>query len=235
MCALFMCTRCTILTTPPSPIATRVIVGDPPSSRACAGPTSPGGSDDAAAFMNRCRYVHAPGSSHENSVSAVDPGEASTSIVSSPVSFPRDENESDAFGCVVIAMVMGAHGHSRSSTISRSAVVGIANAFLSPLKTSSASAADVVDHPSTSGAMDACVHMRADRPCGSAASLTVNAASTSELSRSGHRTESSHSPSSGANALRTSMREPRSSPKVPTAEPTPETCPCVPAADALTR
>ena len=48
---------------------------------------------------------------------------------SSPVSLPRDENESDGDGCELIAMVIGALGHSRSSTISRSAVVGMANAL----------------------------------------------------------------------------------------------------------
>ena len=132
---------------------------------------------------------------------------------SDPVSGVRAVNVRLLLGSFATAIVVAPAladdpplGHSRSSTIAFSVAVGIMNALRSPRNTSSARVSRAPD--SSCGDMEACVTFRTGGSDGRAPSRSAAAASTSLPSRSGHRTETVVSPSSGANTFSASTSAP---------------------------
>ena len=172
-----------------------------------------------AARKNRCLYRHVPGSSQRNSErhdevsDPFDPSNGSTVTHSEPVSGDRAVNARVFLGMFAMAILVALApsltipplGHSRSSTIAFSVVVGTMNALRSPRNTSSACVGAL---DSSCGEMEACVMLRTGASDGRAPSRSAAAASTSLPSRSGHRMETVVSPSSGANTFSTSMSAP---------------------------
>ena len=198
------CTRCTTLSIPFSPMATRVMVKKSPSW-ALAGPAMRLDGTPVAARGNRWRYVHRPGSAQENSVRR-PPRAPSTSTRSSPTSRPRalkhrasGSGSPQGYGRgwpleIVDDLLEGGRGEHRGVALAAEDELGVAAAAAG-----AASGAFL-------GATAACVHPLRGL---SGAPRSACAARTSARRGRAIGSESSASPSSGAKTLRTSMRGPR--------------------------